>query len=98
MIFVVVADYITGINTLMTGLYIIPCMIMALALGWRWGTFFAVFCAVIGPVLQRPDPAYQPLNIEFWNTAMRLVMYQMVVVMIERIRRKNILFTRHKTF
>ena len=91
---IVSADLVTGANILMTGLYIIPCMVMTLALGWRWGTVFAILCSVIGPMLQRPDPAYQPLDIQFWNTVMRLIMYQMAVVMIDRIRRKNILFSR----
>lgn len=96
LLLVVVIDYLSGINALMTGLYIIPCMIMTLALGWRWGTVFAVVCAVLGPVMQRPDPAYQALDIQFWNTVMRLVMYEMVVLMIERVRRENILFTSQK--
>jgi hypothetical protein len=86
----------SGINALMTGLYIIPCMIITLALNWRWGTVLAVVCAVLGPILQRPDPAYQSLDIQFWNTAMRFVMYEMVVLMIERVRRENILFTTSK--
>ena len=93
---VVTADYFSGINALLTGFYIIPCMIMTLALGWRWGTVFAVVCAVLGPIMQRPDPAYQSLDIQFWNTVMRFVMYEMVVLMIERVRRENILFTSQK--
>ena len=96
LLLVVVIDYLSGINALMTGLYIIPCMIMTLALNWRWGTAFALVCAVLGPILQRPDPAYQSLDIQFWNTVMRFVMYEMVVLMIERVRRENILFTSQK--
>lgn len=96
LLLVVVIDYFSGVNALMTGLYIIPCMIMTLALNWRWGTVFAVVCAVLGPILQWPDPAYQSLDIQFWNTVMRFVMYEMVVLMIERIRRENILFTQLK--
>ena len=96
LLLVVTIDYFSGIYALMTGLYIIPCMIMTLALNWRWGTVFAVVCAVLGPVLQRPDPAYQSVDIQFWNTVMRFVMYEMVVLMIERVRRENILFTSQK--
>jgi hypothetical protein len=93
---VVFMDFFSGVNALMTGLYIIPCMIMTLALNWRWGTVFAVVCAALGPLLQRPDPAYQSLDIQFWNTTMRFVMYEMVVVMIERVRRESILFITKK--
>jgi hypothetical protein len=96
LLLVVFIDYESGVNALMTGLYIIPCMLMTLALNWRWGTLFAVICAVLGPILQRPDPAYQAFDIQFWNTAMRLVMYQMVVLMIERVRRASILFAQQK--
>jgi hypothetical protein len=96
LLLVVFIDYMSGVAALMTGLYIIPCMLMTLALNWRWGTVLAVVCAVLGPMLQRPDPGYQAFDIQFWNTAMRFVMYEMVVLMIERVRRENILFTSSK--
>ena len=96
LLLVVMIDYFSGITALLTGLYIIPCMVMTLALNWRWGTVFALTCAVLGPILQRPDPAYQALDIQFWNTVMRFVMYEMVVLMIERVRRLHILFTPQK--
>jgi hypothetical protein len=94
LLLVIVADYLTGANVLMMGLYILPCMMMTLAMGSRWGTLFAVVCAVLGPLLQREDASYRPLEIELWNTAMRFVMYEVVVLMIERVRRENILFNR----
>ena len=94
LLLVIVADYLTAANVLMMGLYILPCMIMTLAMGPRWGTLFAVVCAILGPLMQRDDAGYRPLEIELWNTAMRLVMYELVVLMIERVRRENILFNR----
>jgi hypothetical protein len=91
---VVAADYLTDANILMMGFYMLPCLTMTLALGSRWGTGLALICAVLGPLLQRNDPGYQPLDIELWNTAMRFVMYETMVLFIERIRRENILFNR----
>lgn len=91
---VVVIDYSSGVNALMTGLYIIPCMLLTLALDWRWGTVMAIACAVIGPAMQLSDPGYRPPQIMFWNFFMRMLMYEMVVLMIERVRRENILFAK----
>jgi len=39
------------------------------------------------------DPGYQSLGVEFWNTFMRLVIFQTVVLLLHRVRRENILFT-----
>ena len=89
---VVAFDAMTNPHLLLMPLYMIPCMILTLALNWRWGTVAAVLAAILGPLLQRPDPGYQPLNIEFWNTIMRLLIYQTVVLLLEQVRRKNILF------
>jgi len=89
---VVLMDILTNPSLLLMPFYMLPCMILTLALNWRWGTIAALIAAIVGPLLQRPDPAYQPLAIEFWNTAMRFVIYELVVVLLERVRRESILF------
>ena len=94
LLLVIAIYYFTSANVLMMGLYILPCMMMTLAMGSRWGTLFAAVCAILGPLLQREDIGYRPLDIELWNTAMRFVMYEVVVLMIERVRRENMLFNR----
>ena len=90
---VMVFDVLTVPKMLMLPFYLTPCMILTLALNWRWGAVAAVVAACIGPALQRPDPAYQPWNIELWNTAMRLILYLLVVWLLEGVRRKNILYS-----
>lgn len=90
---VAVFDVLTTPNMLMLPFYLTPCMILTLALNWRWGAAAAVLAALIGPALQRPDPGYQPWDIQLWNTAMRLILYLLVVVLLEGVRRKNILFS-----
>ena len=90
---VIVFDALTSPQMLLMPLYMMPCMILTLALNWRWGACAAVLAAVCGPLLQRADAGYQPWEIQFWNTVMRLIIYLIVVVLLEQVRRKNILFT-----
>ncbi len=89
-------DVLTGTQTLLTPFYMVPCIVLTLAMNWRWGTVAAVIAAILGPLFQRDDPGYQPLGIELWNTLMRLAIYLMVVVLLERVRRENILYTNQK--
>ncbi|HEX9045637.1 MAG TPA: hypothetical protein VF988_01305, partial [Verrucomicrobiae bacterium] len=68
-------------------------VIFTLTLNWRWGTLAAVIASVAGPVTQRfEDPAFQHMDVQFWNTLMRLVLFQAVVLLLDRVRRQNILF------
>ena len=91
---VVVLDVLTNPFFTFLPLYLLPCVIFTLTLNRRWGTLAAVVASVAGPFAQRfEDPAYQSLSVEFWNTFMRLVIFQTVVLLLERVRRENILFT-----
>jgi hypothetical protein len=95
---VVVLDVLTNPYYLFLPLYLLPCVIFTLTLNWRWGTLAAVIASVVGPLTQRfEDPGYQLLGVEFWNTFMRLMIFQTVVLLLARIRRKNILFSGIKT-
>lgn len=94
---VMVLDGLTSPHLIFLPLYVLPCVILTLALNWRWGTLAALLASVIGPLLQRPgDLGYQHWGVECWNTVMRFVIFQMVVLVLERIRRKNILFNSRK--
>jgi hypothetical protein len=73
-------------------LYLLPCIMLTLALNWRWGTLVAALAAVLGPILQMEDPSYHAPIVQFWNTVMRFVIFETVVLLLERIRRQNILF------
>jgi hypothetical protein len=95
---VVVLDVLTNPNYIFLPLYLLPCVIFTLTLNWRWGTLAAVIASVVGPLAQRfEDPGYQLLGFEFWNTFMRLMIFQTVVLLLDRIRHKNILFSGIKT-
>ena len=94
---VIVLDVMSKPYMVFLPLYLLPCAVLTLALNWRWGTVAALLAAAVGPILQRADnPAYQHLGVEFWNTLMRFLIFQMVVLLLDRIRRENILFTTEK--
>ncbi len=90
---VITFDVLTSPQMLLMPLYMIPCMTLTLALSWRWGVVAAAMAAFLGPLFQRADPGYQVWEIQFWNTAMRLIIYLIVVGLLEQVRRKNILFS-----
>ena len=74
-------------------LYLLPCVIFTLALNWRWGTLAALAAAAAGPWTQRfDDPVFQHWGVELWNTFMRFLIFQTVVLLINRLRRDNVLF------
>jgi hypothetical protein len=93
---VVVIDVLTSPQLNLLPLYLLPCMVLALTVGRRWGTAAAVITAIAGPFTQRFDDVYyKHLPIEFWNTVMRFLIFQAVVLILDRIRRENILFASH---
>jgi len=91
---VVVLDMLTNPFYIFLPLYLLPCIVFTLSLNWRWGTLAAVIASVVGPLVQRfDDPGYQILAVECWNTLMRLAIFQTVVLLLDRIRRDNVLFS-----
>ena len=90
---VVVLDVLTNPYYLFLPLYLLPCVIFTLTLNWRWGALAAVIASVAGPLTQRfEDPGCQLLGVEVWNTFMGLAIFQTVVLLLDRVRHKNILF------
>jgi len=90
---VMVLDAITNPNYLFVPLYLLPCVVFTLTIDWRWGTVAALVGAIAGPVTQSfEDPGYQPWDVEFWNTLMLFVIFEMVVVLLKRIRQDSVLF------
>jgi len=90
---VVGLDVWTDPNLVLLPLYMVPCIVFTLTLSWRWGTLAALIAAAAGPMTQRfDDPGYQLWGVEFWNTAMRLVIFQTIVLLLNRLRRESILY------
>ena len=64
-------------------LYMIPCLIIALVAGWGWGSIMAILCAVAGPLVQSlGDTDYQPSSVMIWNIAMRFIVLQTAVLLL----------------
>jgi hypothetical protein len=90
---VVAIDASTSPQLNLLPLYLLPCMALALTVNRRWATAVAVIAAIAGPFTQRFDAIYYThLPIEFWNTVMRFLIFQAVVLILDRIRRESILF------
>jgi hypothetical protein len=74
-------------------LYLIPCLALTLTVGRSWGMAAAVLAAVIGPYLQRfGDTDYLPVHVEVWNTVTRLLVLQVIILLVDRLHRDNIVF------
>jgi hypothetical protein len=79
-------------------LYLLPCMVLTLAVDRRWGSAAAIITAVTGPFMMRFEGDYYcHFTVEFWNTIARLLVFQAVVFLLDRIRRDNVLFGAHQS-
>lgn len=70
--------------------YLIPCIWLTLAVNRRWGTLAALVSALIGPLLQQVgDPDYASWNVWLWNSSMRFVLFETVVLLVDRLGAKT---------
>ncbi len=68
-------------------LYILPCLALALLTNLRWATFFTILCAVIAPLVQsHSDADYQSFEVMIWNSSMRFLLIEALVLLFARIR------------
>lgn len=78
-------------------LYLFPCMITTLVFNLRWGIATTALAAVTDVFLQSyGDSRFQTLEIFGWNLLMRFILFLLVIVLLDRIRRENILFSARK--
>lgn len=88
-----VADYLTNPHLSFIPIYLIPCMMLTLALNVRWGIAATVIAAVVGSLAEYlTNPSYQLAEIFGWNLLMRFFISSVVILMLERIRAEDILF------
>lgn len=78
-------------------LYLFPCMLIALATGWCWGLVVAILAAFTGTFIESMTFDDYPVAIFGWNFAMRLAVYLLVILLLQRIRQESILFVPRKT-
>jgi sulfotransferase family protein len=67
--------------------YLVPCGILTLVINRRWGTVAAFLSSFIGPaLLSQADPDFARYGVFFWNCAMRFLLLQIVVLLLDRVR------------
>jgi hypothetical protein len=67
--------------------YMIPCAVLTLMLNWRWGTWAALITACIGPaLLSKVETSFAQFEIIIWNSSMRFLLLEFVVLVLDRVR------------
>ncbi|HEY3931484.1 MAG TPA: sulfotransferase [Verrucomicrobiae bacterium] len=82
-------DFFTGPHVTLLPFYIIPSASLALILNRRWGTFAAVLTTLIWAALQtldNPSMNFAHCGLFLWDTTMRFIVLQTVVVLLDRMR------------
>jgi len=78
-------------------IYAIPCLLAAWKMGRSWGTLFAIITAVLAPAVSIiKDPPAHPMELFWWNAAMRFLNLQICVFLADRIHRQKDFFRRLK--
>jgi len=96
LLFLIVAalDYVTDPHVTFLPLYILPCMILTLMLNLRWG-IAGVLVGMMVASLQEysANPSHGLAAVFGWNFIMRFAIALVVILLIDRIRKGNILFS-----
>jgi hypothetical protein len=88
-------DYITNPHLIFLPLYLFPCMMLTLVLNFRWGVAVAVLSIAVGTTIESLTSKLPQLSLPevfVWNFMMRLVICLLVLALLNRIRKENILF------
>ena len=86
-------DFVTDPRMTFTPLYLLPCMILTLVLNLRWGLAAALVGAIASSLMEySANPNYGVEEVFGWNFAMRLGLFVFVALLLDRIRKGNILF------
>lgn len=95
LLFVIVAglDFVTDPRLVFLPLYLLPCMILTLTLNLRWGIAAALLGAVSRSLMEYfGNPNYAAMEVFGWNLVMRLAIFLIVALLLDRIRKGSILF------
>ncbi len=95
---VAAVDFVTDPHMIFLPLYLLPCIILTLALNRRWGMASALVMMMVSSLVEYSDhPDYGWLEVFGWNFVMRLVIAFTVVLLLDCIRKENILFLHRKS-
>ncbi len=92
-VLVAVGDVLTGPRMTFLPLYLFPAMLMTLFLNLRWGALMVLLAAVVTSA----DEYWGKLNPNLlevfgWNPMMRFVILFLVIFLLDRLSRENVLF------
>lgn len=89
-------DWLTDPHMTFLPLYLFPCMVITLVLNLRWGLVATVVAAFLGAGNEYLTNWQASMPIFGWNFLMRFAVYLLVLVLLDHLRRENILFVRRK--
>ena len=82
----VAADWLSGPTVSMGAFYLMPPGILALIVGRRWGTVAAAVAAVVRSLFEFGQSGHAHLGVVAWNTLMRFLVLQFVVLLAARVK------------
>jgi len=90
---VAVLDFVTDPHLVFLPLYLLPCMILTLVLNLRWGIAAALVGAAARSMMEYSgNPHYEVTEVFGWNFVMRLAIFLIITVLLDRIRKRSVLF------
>lgn len=95
-----VLDYVTDARMIFMPLYILPCMMLTLVLNLRWGVIAALLAAGASSWTEYATNKlshYTLTEVFVWNFPMRFAVTVLVLLLLNRIRKENILFLHRKS-
>ena len=93
LVIVAALDYFTTPQMIFLPLYLLPCMVLTLVLNLRWGIPTALAAMATASLVEyRTNPTYHLAEIFGWNFIMRLAISLVIVLLLDRIHKENILF------
>ena len=79
-------DWISGPELSMGPFYLMAPGILALIVNRRWATVSAIVAAVVRSVFELWHPGQVHLGVVLWNTTMRFLVLQFIVLLVSRVR------------
>jgi cellulose synthase/poly-beta-1,6-N-acetylglucosamine synthase-like glycosyltransferase len=92
-------DYITDPHLIFLPLFLLPCMMITLVYQLRWGlatAFLAIATTSWVEYATNRLNHYTIAEVFVWNFAMRFAVSVLVLILLNRIRKENILFLHQK--
>ena len=85
-----VVDHFTGPEISLAVFYALPVMALTIIVGRGWGSFVALLAAAAWSALQMDRNSWDPSSsaVLVWNTFMRFAILQIIVFLLDRIRRE----------